>query len=326
MDVEMDLLCAGTFNKPTCTPLPEPQYFGHYIGHWLSATAMVVNSTGNSIARSVSAGVVSSLAQAQAAWTQVGESGFLFPYSPTAFINLEQDPPNNCDPVCVPWYVYHKVLAGMIDQYQFAGNQQALQVAIDMALWAKQNIEGVLFIGGDNLWQSVLSVEWGGMNEALYNLAAITGDARHQVTAGYFNHWSWSAPLAANQDDLPNNHANTHIPEVIGDARGFEVTGNTTKHDIATNFFDFVNGSHSFATGGSSDHEYWGTAMQLGDQMDSSTEESCTQYNVLVSQALRHCASSLSRVVDSLQFTHARRLYRHTISELALCRNCPGIC
>jgi hypothetical protein len=34
-------------------------------------------------------------------------------------------------------------------------------------------------------------------------------------------------------------------------------------------------------SGGSNDHEFWGTAHQLGDQMDADTEESCTTYNVL---------------------------------------------
>lgn len=31
-------------------------------------------------------------------------------------------------PVCVPFYVFHKMLAGMLDQYNRAGNAQALQV------------------------------------------------------------------------------------------------------------------------------------------------------------------------------------------------------
>ena len=64
--------------------------------------------------------------------------------------------------------------------------------------------------------------------QALFNLYAITRDPAH-LRAGYrFNHWQWTAPLAAGVDDLDGshgnaggNHANTHIPEIIGAARGY---------------------------------------------------------------------------------------------------------
>ncbi len=59
-----------------------------------------------------------------------------------------------------------------------------------------------------------------------------------------------SAPLAIGVDDLGGNHANTHIPEVIGDARGWELTGNATKQAIATNFFALLTNGHTFSTGG----------------------------------------------------------------------------
>ena len=38
---------------------------------------------------------------------------------------------------------------------------------------------------------------------------------------------------------------------------------------------------------GSNDHEFWGAAHSLGDQMDADTEESCTTYNVLKASLLR---------------------------------------
>jgi hypothetical protein len=199
----------------------------------------------------------------------------------SAFDALESPQVQNCDPVCVPWYVYHKMMAGLLDQYTRTGNQQALDVVVGMAAWAQTNIEGVLARGGMDLWQAVLGVEWGGMNDALYQLYSITSNANHLTTAHYFNHYVWTAPLAINVDPLTNEHANTHIPEIIGEARGYELTGNSTQYNITANFFNIVTSTRSFATGGSNDHEYWGAPHMLGDQMDSSTEESCTQYNIL---------------------------------------------
>ena len=115
------------------------------------------------------------------------------------------------------------------------------------------------------------------MNEVLYNLYALTKDINHFKTGAYFNHWSWSAPLAANQDDLTNMHANTHIPEITGEAVGYELTGNETQFNITINFFNILNSTRTFATGGSNDYEHWGPPFQLGDQLNTQTEESCTQ-------------------------------------------------
>ena len=73
----------------------------------------------------------------------------------------------------------------MIDSYVRAGNAQALQVAIGMAAWAKQAIEGVISQSGQAHWQQVLNTEWGGMNDALYNLYNITGNRVSRVAATF---------------------------------------------------------------------------------------------------------------------------------------------
>jgi len=274
----------GTFANPTCIAYDHPQYWGHYLGHWLSATAQIYASTGNTSIRDKAADMVSYLGQIQDTWTATGDpayDGYLYPYSIISWVNLFSEPSQNCAPVCVPFYVLHKMFAGMLDQYTLAGNQQALQIAIKIGKWVKTQVDAVFARGGQNLWQQVLGTEWGGMNDALFNLYAITNDQDMLTAAYYFNHWSWSSPLAAGVDDLAGNHANTHIPEIIGDGNGYRLTGNTTKEAILVNFFSIVNSSHSFATYGSNDHEYWSTANQLGDQLDSQTEESCTTYNIL---------------------------------------------
>lgn len=71
------------------------------------------------------------------------------------------------------------------------------------------------------------------------------------------------------------------IPEVVGDALGYEVTGNVTKMNITTTFYDVLTQHHSYATGGSTDGEMWGDADLLGNYINDRTEESCTTYNVL---------------------------------------------
>ena len=76
-------------------------------------------SAGNSTVRSKSAEVVSTLAECQTEWTKAGHTNYLFPYDPVVFDSLEEG--LNCQPVCVPFYVMHKMMAGLLDQYTLAG-------------------------------------------------------------------------------------------------------------------------------------------------------------------------------------------------------------
>ena len=75
--------------------------------------------------------------------------------------------------------------------------------------------------------------------------------------------------------------SDTHIPEILGNSRGYEVSGNATDLAIVTEFFHALTTNHTWATGGSNDGEYWGKPAEMGDNLNTQTEESCTQYNVL---------------------------------------------
>jgi len=277
---------------PTCEPLPNEMhlgsYYGHYLGHWLSATAMLVANTGNHQIKQKSYDVVQTLATVQKAWGKVypqdrsvrgldGE-GYIFPYDPSLFALLNSNQ-NNWRLYSVPYYTLHKIMAGLLDQYQLAGNELAGKTVLSLGDWVVRTVEEAA--RDQATWQQVLNVEWGGMNEVMFNLFKATGEYSYFTTARLFNHWSWSAPLAIGIDDLAGNHANTHIPEVIGNMVGFELSGNQTDRSIATEFFSAVTTNHSWATGGSNDGEHWGTSMRMGDYLNANTEESCTQYNIL---------------------------------------------
>ena len=70
----------------------------------------------------------------------------------------------------MPWYTMHKILAGLVDSYQIAGNKTALEVANKLGTWIADRA---------NNWSSstqstVLGIEYGGMNDALYQLYKVT--------------------------------------------------------------------------------------------------------------------------------------------------------
>ena len=70
-----------------------------------------------------------------------------------------------------PFYTYHKIMAGLLDNWTLANNSQALDMVRGMASWVRDYAQPV----PDEQWQRMLNVEYGGMNDVLYQLATVTG-------------------------------------------------------------------------------------------------------------------------------------------------------
>ncbi|MHC4501451.1 MAG: beta-L-arabinofuranosidase domain-containing protein, partial [Planctomycetota bacterium] len=177
-----------------------------------------------------------------------------------------------------PWYTLHKIFAGLIDMYTHCGNEQALKVAEGMAAWAKSHLDNL----NEEQTQQMLKVEFGGMNEVLCNLYAVTKNPEHLALARKFDHKVVFEPLAHFQDKLTGLHVNTQIPKIIGAAREFEVTGEPYYYNIATFFWDQVVDARSYCTGGTSNHEYWRSEpYRLAKELSPATQETCSTYNML---------------------------------------------
>src|SRR5437667_313001 len=73
-----------------------------------------------------------------------------------------------------PWYVEHKIFAGLRDAYRYTGNRTALDVEIKFASWAESIVSKL----DDEQTQKMLATEFGGMNEVTADLYADTGDPR----------------------------------------------------------------------------------------------------------------------------------------------------
>jgi DUF1680 family protein len=195
------------WEDPTC------ELRGHFAGgHFLSAVALVSATTGNEVIARKGEELVSGLAQCQ----KKIATGYLSAFPPDLFEHLVQG-----KPVWAPFYTYHKIMAGLLDMYVLAGNSDALQIAEGMAQWAGGFFTGI----GAEQRQRMLRTEYGGMNEVLVNLAALTKKGRYLETARLFEQPSFLDPLAERRDELQGLHANTHVPKIIGAARMYEVTG-----------------------------------------------------------------------------------------------------
>ncbi len=203
--------------------------------------------------------------------------------------------------VIVPWYNLHKVLAGLIDIYTFVDDEELAEGALGIA----ENFGEYVFNRCSRLTdnQVMLRTEYGGMNEALYELYDITGNTHFKAAAEYFDEVALFNSLAANQDVLNGKHANTTIPKLIGALKRYTVMMDnedyydalteTEQADLekyktaAVNFWDIVVEHHTYITGGNSQSEHFHEADKLyydatkSDYDGSSTCETCNTYNML---------------------------------------------
>ena len=249
---------------------------GHSVGHYLSACSMMYASTGDPALKAQTDYLVGELAKCQAASPAAGfNTGYLsaFPESYIdALINETQGS------FSVPWYALHKVMAGLLDTYQHAGNNQALTVLTNMANWVQYRMDQLTA----SQIQSMLNYrEYGGMNEVLANLSAVTGNPNYLRIAADFDKQSLFNPLSLDQDTLDGMHANTQIPEIIGAAREYELTSTGSYHEIASFFWNRVANYRSYVIGGNSDGEHFFPITDFPSHVDAQTCETCNTYNML---------------------------------------------
>ena len=243
---------------------------GHFMGHFLSATAQQA-ANGEKDARAKGDYLVAELAKCQ---SRLGGK-YLSAFPASWWDRLDQGVR-----VWAPFYTIHKIMAGMLDMYRLTGNRQALTVLEGMAAWADEwtkpkSLEHM---------QQILTIEFGGMAETLYHLAAATNDDRWARAGDRFQKRSFLNPLAARRDELRGLHANTHIPQAIAAARRYEISGDMRFHDVADYFFHEVTTARSYVTGGTSNGEGWlaqprRLAAELA--MSTNTGECCCAYNML---------------------------------------------
>ena len=272
---------------------------GHSLGHILSAMAQMYASTGDDVFKSKGSEIVSGLAECQ---KTIGPEGYLSAF-PEYFIDRAIQGPN----VWAPWYTLHKMYAGLFDQYVLCGNTQALDVLMRMCDWAYDKTKML----DKKTVQTMLLSEFGGMPEVMYNIYALTGDMRCLKVARLFYHDQILNPLAAEKDSLAGIHVNTQVPKVIGEARGYELTGDGKSRTIAEFFWNTVVHDHTYVTGGNSENEIFNEPGKFSDHLGLNTTETCNTYNML--KLTRHLFTWEAK--PEYADYYERALYNHILSS-----------
>ena len=272
---------------------------GHTTGHLMSAYALMYATSGSEIFKAKGDSIVAGLAEVQ---TALGDSGYLSAF-PEELINRNLRGKS----VWAPWYTLHKLYSGLIDQYLYTGNNQALEVVTRMADWAY----GKLIGQSEETRRLMLRNEFGGVNEAFYNLYSITGDNRYRELAEYFYHNDVIDPLADGCTDFGTKHTNTFIPKVIGEARNYELSASDRSRDISELFWDEMTRQHAFVTGSLSQKEHYFDPAKLSKNINGYTGETCCTYNML--KLARHifCRDASPAVADYYE----RALFNHILAQ-----------
>ncbi len=242
---------------------------GHTTGHLLSGLALMYAQTGEAYYKLKGDSLVKGLAEVQ---TTLNQEGYLSAF-PQELINRNLTGKK----VWAPWYTLHKIYAGLIDQYLYCDSPLALSVVEKMGMWAYKKLQDVT----PAQRRIMLRNEFGGINEAFYNLYAITGKKEFQWLGDFFYHNETLDPLKEKKDILDPKHANTFIPKLLGVTRNDELIGQSDGTAMAKFFWETVINHHTFATGSNSDKEHFFKPDELSKHLTGYTGETCNVYNML---------------------------------------------
>jgi DUF1680 family protein len=287
----------GGWETPAC------ELRGHFVGHYLSASALLYAATRDAAVKAKADELVAGIAECQA---RLNQNGYVSAFPTELFDRLDRR-----ENVWAPFYTLHKIMAGLLDMKTHAANDQALDVVVKMAGW----VDAWTADKSEEHMQDILNTEYGGMNDVLYNLAAATGDDRWARTGDRFTKKIFFTPLAMRRDELKGQHMNTHVPQVIGAARRYELSSDYRFGDVARFFFETVSESRTYATGGSSNNEHWLTDPgHLAAEMKISShhQECCCSYNMMKLARHLYAWSGDPRIIDYYE----RNLLNHRLGAI----------
>lgn len=282
---------------------------GHSTGHFLSALAQAYASSGDEAYKEKLDYMIHELRElqklskgkpqdfqtactpssaAQSKWStdpSTWGEGFISAYSPDQFALLEQYTPYAT--IWAPYYTLHKLLAGFIDSYNYAGNEEGLEIAEDLGTWVYERLSNCTTEEQRaHMWSMYIAGEYGGMNESLARLYEITGEEKYLEAAKMFDNKDFFDGLANNVDTIQGRHANQHIPQIVGAMHEYAATGDVKYYNIAKNFWNMVTTRYAYSIGGVGTGERFKDPYQQGNNILGNAGrgencETCCAYNLL---------------------------------------------
>ncbi len=257
--------------------------------------------------------------------------GFLSAYPPDQFLMLEQGATygGNDNQIWAPYYTLDKILKGLLDCYELAGQEPALETARGMGRWVALRLEDLTDDTRFDMWNRYIAGEYGGMNAVMTRLYALTGDERFRHAAKRFDNRAFffgTDPhphgLARNVDTIRGRHANQHVPQILGALRFYAETGEPDYFRIAENFWNLSYHGYTYSIGGVAGARvpnnaecYTAEPDRLFSQgfSEGGQNETCATYNLLKLTRELFLFHPHGRYMDYYE----RALYNHILASVA---------
>ena len=209
----------------------------------------------------------------------------------------------------VPFYVQHKILAGLRDAYLYGNSEVAKEMFRKLADWSVNLIAKV----NDSDFENFLNCEHGGMNESMLDAYQLFGDAKYLTAAKKYTHKAMlNGMQTLNKTFLDGKHANTQVPKFIGMERIFEQSSTLNSYKkAAENFWQDVAMNRTVCIGGNSVGEHFlsvANSNRYIDQLDG--PESCNSNNMLKLSEMMADRTGDAKYVDFYEGT----LWNHILS------------
>ncbi|MCL2006827.1 MAG: glycoside hydrolase family 127 protein [Treponema sp.] len=262
---------------------PDGNLRGHTTGHYLSGLALAFaggRENKERFKRKIDY-MIDSLEECQNSLEVSGEysPGFLSAYSEEQFNKLEEY--EVYPKIWAPYYTLHKIMAGLLDCYEYGGNPKALVIAEKLGLWVHARLSKLPHAQLNKMWSMYIAGEYGGMNEVMARLFKISKKPEYIESAAFFENEKLFIPMAHNINTLCDIHANQHVPQIVGAFEVFRQTGDNRCYDIARNFWHFATDAHIFSLGGIGEGEMFKEPNSIAAYLTDKTAESCVSYNML---------------------------------------------
>lgn len=311
---------------------------GHSFGHYMSALSQAYLTSGGETKKQLETEIseaVNGLAACQGAYAAAHpeSAGYVSPF-PEEWLQRVDGVPlagtkiQSGDNLIVPYYNLHKMVAGLLDVAKNVEDQEIKSTALSVAEGFGEYLYNRLSMLTDK--NQMLRTEYGGMNEALYELYNLTGNDHFKTAAEYFDETALFEQLAANKDVLNGKHANTTVPKLTGAVKRYTVLTENEEYynaltqeekdgldlylEAAKNFWDITIDHHTYVTGGNSQSEHFHEADKIGydatkSEYDASTTcETCNTYNMLkLSKALYHVTGD-KKYMDYFERTYTNAI------------------
>ncbi len=269
---------------------------GHTLGHYMSACVRGCESVNcNESDRQILLQKLYSISEGLKECQEAGKSGFLFGAAisdpknvESQFDCVEENKTDIYSQAWVPWYTMHKVFEGLVSAAnmdvdgEVAANikQTACMTVSRLADWVYARVSG----WSEETRRTVLGIEYGGMNDCLYDVYLITGKEEHLQAAHAFDEVELFEKVRMAQSGdhiLDNHHANTTIPKFLGALKRYVAVGEDRYLEYAAHFWELVTQNHTYITGGNSEWEHFGKDQILNAERTNCNCETCNAYNML---------------------------------------------